>query len=170
MINSTSKALLLESMQDIFKDLPYGIEHTLCVLHNAEEIMKGEDLSEEEISLVVTNAILHDIGAVQALKKYNSIAPEYQELEGYSVAWKILSDMNCEIDFIKRVCFVVGHHHTKDKVNGIDFQILWDADMIENLKEKTLNQSQLMDKIESDFFTDTGKRLASKMLTTVQRD
>ena len=35
-------------MKEVFKEIPFGIEHTLKVLKNAEDIMKGENIGEEE--------------------------------------------------------------------------------------------------------------------------
>jgi ribosomal protein S18 len=33
-----------------------------------------------------------------------------------------------------RISFIVGNHHTPEKIDGIDFQILWEADLIENMQ------------------------------------
>ena len=62
---------IIEEMKDVFKEIPFGIEHTLKVLKNAEDIMKGENI-EEEKELITIVAILHDIGAVEAQKQYGS--------------------------------------------------------------------------------------------------
>ena len=35
-------------MKEVFKEIPFGIEHTLKVLKNAEDIMNGENIGEEE--------------------------------------------------------------------------------------------------------------------------
>ena len=34
---------------------------------------------------------------------------------------------------IDRICFIIGNHHTPSKINGLDFQIQWEADLLENL-------------------------------------
>ena len=44
--------------------------------------MKGENIGEEEKEFISIIAILHDIGAVEAQKKYDSIDGVYQEKEG----------------------------------------------------------------------------------------
>ena len=77
-------------MKEVFKEIPFGIEHTLKVLKNAEDIMKGENIGEEEKEFISIIAILHDIGAVEAQKKYGSIDGVYQEKEGPEVAKEIL--------------------------------------------------------------------------------
>lgn len=43
--------------------------------------MKGENVEAEEKELIRIVAILHDIGAVEAQKKYGSIDGPYQEIE-----------------------------------------------------------------------------------------
>lgn len=52
-------------MKEVFKEIPFGIEHTLKVLKNAEDI---ENIGEEEKEFISIIAILHDIGAVEAQK------------------------------------------------------------------------------------------------------
>lgn len=78
------KEKIIIEMKEVFKEIPFGIEHTLKVLKNAEDIMKGENIGEEEKEFISITAILHDIGAVEAQKKYGSIDGVYQEKEGPS--------------------------------------------------------------------------------------
>ena len=63
------KEKIIIEMKEVFKEIPFGIEHTLKVLKNAEDIMKGENIGEEEKEFISIIAILHDIGAVEAQKK-----------------------------------------------------------------------------------------------------
>jgi HD superfamily phosphodiesterase len=62
------KEKIIREMKEVFKEIPFGIEHTLKVLKNAEDIMKGENI-EEEKELITIVAILHDIGAVEKHKE-----------------------------------------------------------------------------------------------------
>ena len=78
------KEKIIIEMKEVFKEIPFGIEHTFKVLKNAEDIMKGENIGEEEKEFISIIAILHDIGAVEAQKKYGSIDGVYQEKEGPS--------------------------------------------------------------------------------------
>lgn len=63
------KEKIIIEMKEVFKEILFGIEHTLKVLKNAEDIMKGENIGEEEKEFISIIAILHDIGAVEAQKK-----------------------------------------------------------------------------------------------------
>ena len=57
------------------------------------------------------------------------------------------------------------HHHTLEKVDGIDFQVLWEADFIVNIDEKniTLEKGEEQKAIDKNFITETGTKLISGM-------
>ncbi|MDW8803092.1 HD domain-containing protein [Clostridium sp. A1-XYC3] len=152
------KEKIIEEMKEVFKELPFGVDHTLKVLQNAEDIMKGENIEKELITIV---AILHDIGAVEAQKKYGSIDGIYQEKEGPAVARDILKKIGYDKN-IDRICFIIGNHHTPSKIDGIDFQIQWEADLLENLTVMDIHKQQQEIKtcIEQNFKTSTGKSIA----------
>lgn len=154
------KENLINEMKEVFKEIPFGIDHTLKVLKNAEDIMDGENIKEEK-ELITVVAILHDIGAVEAQKKYGSIDGVYQEKEGPAVARQILQKLGYEKD-IDRICFIIANHHTPSKIDRIDFQIQWEADLLENLTVMDVHKQQQEIKkcIEENFKTSTGKRLA----------
>jgi len=154
------KERIIEEMKAVFEEIPFGIEHTLKVVQNAEDIMNGENI-EEDKDLIVIVAILHDIGAVEAQRKYGSIDAIYQEKEGPTVARKILQKVGYNKN-IDRICFVIGNHHTPSKIDGIDFQIQWEADLLENLTVMDINKQQQEIKkcIDENFKTNTGKRIA----------
>nr|DAF07635.1 MAG TPA: HDc [Bacteriophage sp.] len=152
---------IIEEMKEVFKEIPFGIDHTMKVLKNAEDIMKGENIQEEEKELIRIVAILHDIGAVEAQKKYGSIDGVYQEKEGPAVARKILENVGYNKN-IDRICFIIGNHHTPSKIDGIDFQIQWEADLLENMTvmDKEKQQQEIRKCIEENFKTKTGKEIA----------
>ncbi len=105
------KEKIIIEMKEVFKEIPFGIEHTLKVLKNAEDIMNGENIGEEEKEFISIIAILHDIGAVESRKK-----------EGPAVAKEILKKVGYNKN-IDRICFIIGNHHTPSKIDGLDFQI-----------------------------------------------
>ena len=154
------KEKIIKEMKEVFKEIPFGVEHTLKVLQNAEDIMKGENI-EEEREIITIVAILHDIGAVEAQKKYGSIDGVYQEKEGPAVAQKILQKVGYDKN-VDRICFIIGNHHTPSKIDGIDFQIQWEADLLENLTIMDIHKQQQEIKkcIEQNIKTNTGKRIA----------
>ena len=106
------KEKIIIEMKEVFKEIPFGIEHTLKVLKNAEDIMKGENIGEEEKEFISIIAILHDIGAVEAQKKYGSIDGVYQEKEGPAVAKEILKKVGYNKN-IDRICFIIKKTNKK---------------------------------------------------------
>ena len=153
---------VIQQMKEIFKEIPFGIEHTLKVLKNAEEIMAGENVSDKARELISITAILHDIGAVEAQRKYGSIEGVYQEKEGPAVARSILEKEELDSKDIERICYIIGNHHTPSKIDGLDFQIQWEADLLENLTviDKQKEQQKLKKCIEENFKTASGKKIA----------
>lgn len=112
---------------------------------------------------ISVKAILHDIGAIEAQRKYGSMEAVYQEKEGPAIAKRILESLGYASEFIERVCFIVGHHHTPLKIDGIDFQIQWEADLLANLEYMPIKEDKdkLKEYIEDNFKTATGRVLAT---------
>lgn len=156
------KEQIIQHMKEIFKEIPYGIEHTLKVLKNAEDIMEGENVSSKEREFISIIAILHDIGAVEAQRKYGSMEGVYQEKEGPLVAREILEKEGLDTKDIERICFIIGNHHTPSKIDGLDFQIQWEADLLENLTvmDKEKDKEKIKKCIDDNFRTNTGKNIA----------
>jgi len=130
---STIKEIVTTKMKEVFSEIPYGIDHTLKVLQNAESLMLKNDVTQTERQIIVLSALLHDIGAIEAMHKYGSIDGKYQEIEGPAVAMKLLDGLGLSDSMIERVCYIIGNHHSKDKIDGKDFQIVWDADQMEQI-------------------------------------
>jgi len=90
-----------------------------------------EDIRTREI--IGITALLHDIGIHEAEKKYNSTAGNYQEIEGPPIARKILEHLQVPADISDRVCFITGTHHSCPRIDGLDFQIIVEADLLVNI-------------------------------------
>jgi hypothetical protein len=162
---------LLAAVKAVFHELPVGIEHSLRVLANAEQIMHHESLTCFERETVITVALLHDIGAVEAQRKYQSIAGHYQEQEGPAVARSILAELGYDKSQIDRCCFIIGHHHTPSKIDGLDFQIQWEADLLENIPYmKFADANACRDFMMGHFKTKIGSVLARQFYEAAYPD
>ena len=62
-------------------------------------------------------------------------------------------------EIIERVYFLIGNHHSYSKIEGLDFQILVEADFLVNIFEDELNKKMLASIREKYFKTMTGKML-----------
>ena len=154
------KEKIIIEMKEVFKEIPFGIEHTLKVLKNAEDIMNGENIGEEEKE--GGYADLKVLMVEPGKSPYGTeIEGVYQEKEGPAVAKEILKKVGYNKN-IDRICFIIGNHHTPSKINGLDFQIQWEADLLENLMvmDKEKEQEKIKKCIDENFKTNTGKRIA----------
>ena len=150
---------LIEKMIEYEKGCPKRINHFLKVSYFAKIIAESENLTEMEKTVLETVTILHDVGIKISLKKYNSSAGKYQELEGPPIAAKILAERDSPKEIIDRVCFLIKNHHTYENIDGIDHQILIEADFIVNIFEEEFDKETVL-KIKNNFFkTASGKKL-----------
>ena len=138
------------------------ISHALKVYGYAKAITAREDLSEEQILVVELAAILHDIGIKEAERKYNSSAGKYQEIEGPHIAQKLMSEI-VSPDLIDRVSFIIGNHHSYNKIDGIDFQILVESDFLVNIDEGKLDTNSIITIKAKYFRTETGRKILSNI-------
>ena len=159
-------ARAIEEMKLVFKDIPYGIDHTSRVLSNAKFIMNGEEITGATEETVCFAAVLHDIGAIEAQRNHGSMEGRFQEIEGPPIAQSILERIGVPAATTNRVCFIVGNHHTPAKIDGVDFQVIWEADYLEYLQfgEKNDDPDTLRQKILENFKTATGRNLAYERL------
>lgn len=150
---------VIEKMIIYFQGDVRRINHALKVLGYARGITEREVPDEKTIDIIIYTAILHDIGIKESERKYNSSAWNYQEIEGPPVAEEILSELDISEEIIERVCFIIGNHHSYNKIDGIDFQIIVEADFIVNIFEKEMGLEAIESIKNSYFKTESGRKL-----------
>ena len=137
------------------------INHFLKVHAFAKAIGELENLYELDQYTLEIAAIVHDIGIKVSEEKYNSAAGNYQELEGPKVAEELLKKLNIDTNIIGRVCYLVGHHHSYNNIQGIDYQILVEADFLVNICEDKITE---INSIKEKYFkTKTGIDFINKV-------
>ena len=62
-------------------------------------------------------------------------------------------------DVIERVCFLIAHHHTYHDIDGLDYQILLEADFLVNAYEDQLGKDAIRQVCQRVFRTASGIRL-----------
>ena len=142
---------------------PRRINHFLKVFSFAKSIGEIEKLDEKMQYILEIAAVLHDIGIKLSEEKYNSSAGNYQEIEGPPIAEKILLKLGIEEDIIKRVCYLVAHHHRYKEIDNIDYQILIEADFLVNIYEDNIGKEQIKLIRDKYFKTKTGIEFLIKM-------
>ncbi|MDP4147097.1 MAG: HD domain-containing protein [Bacillota bacterium] len=139
------------------------INHALKVYTLTSNIAKLEGMHGEELAILETAAVLHDIGIKESERKYNSSAGNYQEIEGPPVAKELLKEFSLDNKFIERTCFLIGNHHSYKKIDGLDFQILVEADFIVNIFEDDMNSDMIKIVRDKYFKTKTGLEYMDSM-------
>lgn len=138
---------------------PHQIQHFVKVHSFARQIGMAEKLGTGELEILEIAAIVHDIGIKKALEKHGSSSGKYQELEGPSEARALLARLRYPETVIERVCYLVGRHHTYTGVDGMDYQILLEADFIVNMHESTMTMHSIRSVMKKIFRTKTGKQI-----------
>lgn len=154
---------LIDRMTECYAGDPRRINHFLKVYAFAKTIGELEGLDARTLYTLEAAAVVHDIGIKLSEQKYGSSAGNYQELEGPPLAREMLSALNIDNPIIERVCYLVGHHHTYGNIDGLDYQILIEADFLVNIFEDNLS-SMLAENICTKYFkTQTGITLLNRM-------
>ena len=154
-----SHTALMQKMIEFDAGDPRRIHHFLKVYAFAAQIGRSEGLDEATQSILETAAIIHDIGIHPAEIKYGSRDGKYQELEGPAPARAMLEELGYPPEVIERVCWLIAHHHTYTNVEGIDYQILLEADFLVNAYDDHLSQAAIRSFAEKVFRTKSGKEL-----------
>lgn len=143
---------------------PKRIQHFLKVYQFAHVIGVEEGISEELQKILDLAAILHDIGIRPSEEKYGRCDGKLQEQEGPAYAMQLLKEFSEVTEEERdRICYLIGHHHTYQNVEGMDYQILLEADFLVNAYEDELPREAILTFKQKVFRTETGKKLLDTM-------
>ena len=120
----------------VFSDASiHDIDHLIRVWTYAKTIGELEGLDAEKQLILEVAAITHDIACPLCREKYGNTNGKHQEEEGTRMVRNFLTDSGMTEAQISRVSYLVGHHHTFTAIDGLDYQILVEADYIANASE-----------------------------------
>ena len=145
----------------------HDIDHFIRVWTYARTIGKLENLDKKTQFVLEVAAITHDIACPLCRVKYGNTNGKRQEEEGAPMARKFLSDTGIAEDRIDRVAFLVGHHHTFSGIDGIDHQILIEADYIANATENGYGLKSIEYFMQKIMKTENGKRILKAIFRNV---
>ncbi len=141
----------------------HDINHFIKMYGLAKAIGEMEKLSEKEQMTLEIASIIHDIACPLCREKYGNTNGENQEKEGMILADKFLAFFDIPEDIKDRVVFLVGNHHTYDNIDGVDYQILLEADYLVNAFESDYSKEDVEVALRDVFRTETGVRLLREM-------
>lgn len=141
----------------------HDINHFMKVYGYAKTISECESIDKDTKEILEVAALLHDIACPLCREKYGNTNGKYQEEEGKILTAEFLKDTSYSQEFINRVVFLVGHHHTLTNIEGMDYQILIEADYLVNADESSYSKENIKNMLEKVFKTSTGKALLKSM-------
>ena len=154
---------LKKSMIEYYNSDPKRIHHFLKVHSLAKLIGEQEGIDEKTQFILESAALVHDIGIKPAEEKYGRCSGSLQEKEGPAPAEKMLKVLDYEQSDIDRICFLVAHHHTYEKIDNVDYQILVEADFLVNLYEDSVSFDGIKKAYDSIFKSNSGKNICRVM-------
>ena len=163
MKKADSTAEILEKMIAFSGGNIHDIDHLIRVWTYAKTIGELEALDAETQYILEVAAITHDIACPLCREKYGNTNGKRQEEEGVPLVAEFLADTGMTPEQIRRVQFLVGHHHTFMDVDGADWQILIEADYIANAAENGYATSNIESFLRKFAKTAAGKRLIEEM-------
>ena len=141
----------------------HDIRHFMKVYAFAKTIAECEGVSPNEQRTIEAAAVLHDIACPLCREKYGSTNGKYQELEGTGLTEAFLEGSGLPEEMISRIIWLVGHHHTLQSIDGLDYQILIEADYLVNADESQYSRENVENTLEWVFRTRTGIHLLKSM-------
>ena len=138
----------------------HDIDHLIRVWTYAKTIGELEGLDASTQYILEVAAITHDIACPLCREKYGNTNGKHQEEEGALMVRAFLSGCGMLPEQIDRVSYLVGHHHTFSGIDGLDYQILIEADYIANATENGYSQDNATNFINRIMKTESGLRIA----------
>lgn len=138
---------------------PKRIHHFLKVHDFAHLIGVAEGLEEKTLFRLEAAAYVHDIGIHEGERRFGRNDGKIQEDLGPAEAEAMLERLGFEAEDIRRISWLVGHHHSYGSIDGPDAQILAEADMLVNQYEDGADRKRNEALYHRLYKTETGKRL-----------
>ena len=161
----TRNFALYNEMLALFTGDARRCQHFIKVASLAKHLAESEGADAELIELVEAAGLVHDCGIKIGEAKYGAghCTGKIQEEEGPAVARELLQKVGYEDAKVERICYLVGHHHTYNNIDGLDYQILVEADFLVNFYEDGTPKENIAKAVERIFRTQSGLALVKTM-------
>lgn len=155
--------IAIEKMIDFSEGNIHDIDHFLKVWALAKTIGEAEGLEPETQEILELAAVVHDIACPLCRVKYGNTNGKHQEEESAPLVEKFFSKLSVGTLNVERIKWLVEHHHTYTNVDGMDYQILLEADFLVNAGESGYYKEAIENACVNIFRTATGIRLLKSM-------
>lgn len=154
-----SIAEMTTRMIDFYKGSLHDINHFIKVWTYARTIGELEHLDVDTQFLLEAAAVIHDIACPLCREKYGNADGKHQEEESPALLGEFLKESGLSAAQIDRIVYLVSHHHTLDCIEGLDYQILIEADYIVNADESSYSVENIANFDKKYFKTQAGHAL-----------
>lgn len=103
--------------------------------------------------------MVHDIACPLCREKYGNTNGSNQERESSPLVEAFFEDLPVSPADLERISWLVAHHHTYTNVEGLDYQILLEADFLVNAGESGYSRSVIEKFRQRVLRTKSGTRL-----------
>ena len=141
----------------------HDINHFIKVWTYAKTIGELEHLDKDTQLVLEIAAILHDIACPVLRERIGNADGRLQEIEGVPLANDFLEDFEVTKEQLARILFLIGHHHNTREIDGIDYQILIEADYIVNAEENQYSSGSIANVRNNIFKTKSGMYLLDEI-------
>ena len=156
-------AAATQKMIAFYKGGIHDIDHFLKVWAMAKTIGELEGLDRHTQEVLELAAVVHDISCPLCREKYGNTGGKNQEMESPPLVTTFFEGLPVERGDVERISWLVAHHHTYTNVDGLDHQILLEADFLVNAGESGYARSAIENFRQRVFRTAAGKRLLDSM-------
>jgi HD superfamily phosphodiesterase len=94
-----------------------------------------ENTESCDYEVLVASALLHDIGIKQSEDRLGYNNGKTQEEYGPPIAEKLLDSIGFPPEKTRKVCEIIGNHHSRSRYDYIELKVLKEADRIVNKLE-----------------------------------
>ena len=158
-------SIVKEKMIEYYARDSRRVHHFLKVHSFAKLIAEMEGMEPDEMQVLEIAALAHDIGIKNAELKYGYNNGKLQEQEGPPEARRLLREAGAEDAAVERACYLVAHHHTYRNIDGLDYQILVEADFLVNMYEDKADADTIRTAYVNIFATESGKMLCRQLFS-----
>lgn len=152
-------AAATQKMIELYRGNLRDIDHFLKVWAMAKTIGELEGLDSHTQEVLELTAVVHDIACPLCREKYGNTNGSNQELESPPLVETFFEGLPVDPADLSRISFLVAHHHTDTGVDGLDYQILLEADFLVNAGESGYSRAVIEKFRQRVFRTKSGIRL-----------
>lgn len=151
------------AMIELYRGDAPRIQH-FCKVHSyAKLIAEMENMDADALFVLETAALTHDVGIHYCEEKFGGCNGKLQEQYGPDIAKRLLAGLHFPEQVSERVQYLIAHHHTYENIDGMDYQILVEADFLVNLYEDGPSDQAIEYAYQKIFKTDAGKKICREM-------